>query len=67
VQPSEQFVQTGEKESGEPHTPYHEHLFKLNKLKARMFTQTGRRYAQARHDYLEGFFTQLHAELKAEA
>ena len=67
VQPSEQFIRAGEKEPGEPHTPYHEHLFKLSKLKGRMFTQTGRKYAQARHDYLESFFTQLHAELKADA
>ncbi len=55
VRPSEQFVRTGEKESGEPHTPYHEHLFKLCKLKGRMFTQTGREIAQARHDYLDSF------------
>ncbi|HBX68289.1 MAG TPA: HD domain-containing protein [Chloroflexi bacterium] len=67
VLPSEQFRQTGEKLPGEPHTPYHEHLFKLRKLKDRMFTPTGKALAQARHDYLEGFFAQLHAELRAEA
>lgn len=67
VMPSERFVRTGEKEAGEPHTPYHEHLFKLSKLKDRMFTNSGRKYAQGRHDYLGGFFTQLHAELIAEA
>jgi len=67
VQPSEQFIRTGEKEAGEPHTPYHEHLFKLSKLKRRMFTQTGQEFAYARHDYLEGFFARLHAELEAEA
>jgi len=66
VDPSEQFLRTGEKEPGEPHTPYHEYLFKLGKLKARMFTPTGRMYAQARHDYLEGFFTRLHAERNAD-
>ena len=67
VMPSERFINTYEKELDEPHTPYHEHLFKLNKLKDRMFTESGRKLAQARHDYLEGFFAQLHAELKAEA
>ena len=67
AQPSQQFRQSGEKEPGEPHTPYHEHLFKLSKLRERMFTQTGKQYAGARHDYLEGFFTQLHAELQADA
>ena len=67
VPPSKKFTQTGEKEPGEPHTPYHEHLFKLSKLKGRMFTRTGKIYAQARHNYLEGFFTQLHTELIADA
>jgi len=66
TQPSERFLTTGEKENCEAHTPYHEHLFKLSKLKDRMFTKTGKGYAQARHDYLEGFFTQLYAEIKAE-
>lgn len=65
--PSDQFLQTGDKEPGEPHTPYHEQLFKLRKLKDRMFTDSGRALAEARHAYLEGFFAQLRAELKAEA
>ncbi|MEA3350892.1 MAG: HD domain-containing protein, partial [Chloroflexota bacterium] len=42
TQPSEQFLQSGKKESGEPHTPYHEYIFKLSKLKQRMYTSTGR-------------------------
>jgi len=67
TEPSEHFLSTGEKESGEAHTPYHEYLFKLCKLKDRMFTKTGKVYAQSRHDYLEGFFTRLRDELKAEA
>ncbi len=65
--PSEQFVRSGEKLPGEPHTPYHEHLFKLKKLKDRMFTLSGQVFAEERHKYLEGFFAQLQAELKAEA
>jgi uncharacterized protein len=67
VQPSEQFIRTGKKEPGEPHTPYHEHLFKLSKLKGLMFTQTGKKLALARHEYINGFFFRLHAELEAEA
>jgi uncharacterized protein len=66
IQPSEKFIRTGEKESGEPHTPYHEHIFKLSKIKDRMFTRTGRAMAEARHQYLEGFFVQLNAELMGE-
>jgi uncharacterized protein len=65
--PSEQFLANGEKLPGEPHTPYHEHLFKLSKLKDRMFTASGKAIARERHNYLEGFFKQLHAELQAEA
>jgi len=67
LSPSEKFLQTGVKENGEPHTPYHEYHFKLSKIKERMFTKTGRKFAQARHDFLEGFFSQLNAELAAES
>jgi uncharacterized protein len=67
TEPSEQFLANWQKLPGEAHTPYHEHLFKLRKLKDRMFTSSGKAVAQARHDYLEGFFSELHAELKAEA
>ena len=35
--PSQQFVETGKKETGEIHSAYHEYLFKLGKLKDRMF------------------------------
>ncbi len=66
-EPSEQFIDSGKKLPGEPHTPYHEHLFKLKKLKDRMFTASGHALAEERHCYLEGFFAQLHAELRAEA
>lgn len=67
TEPSIQFLENRQKLPGEAHTPYHEHLFKLSKLKDRMFTPSGKAVAQARHDYLEDFFSQLHAELKAEA
>jgi uncharacterized protein len=66
AQPSEKFINSGERESCEPHTPYHEYLFKLSKLKSRMFTQTGKAFANERHVYLESFFARLHAELEAE-
>ena len=66
AEPSTQFIQTGEKEPNEAHTPYHEHIFKLRKIKDRMFTQSGRAIAEARHQYLESFFEQLRAELKSD-
>lgn len=60
--PSAQFIETGKKEPGEIHSAYHEYIFKLGKLKERMFTATGKAIAQKRSDVLETFFTQLIAE-----
>jgi len=65
-EPSERFICSGEKEHGESHTPYHEYLFKLSKLKDRMLTDSGRSIAHGRHEYLEDFFHQLRAELNME-
>ena len=64
--PSEQFLRSGETEIGEPHSAYHEFLFKLCKVKERMFTPSGRALAEARHAYLVGFFEQLQAEQRGE-
>ncbi len=66
TQPSEQFIQTGEKEPGEPHSSYHEFLFKLRKVKDRLYTQTGRKMAEARERYLAEFYEQLGAEVRGE-
>ena len=60
--PSQRFLQTGEKEPGEPHSSYHEFLFKLSKIKARLFTPTARALAEERHSYLQQFFERLQAE-----
>jgi uncharacterized protein len=65
-EPSARFRATGEKEPGEPHTPYHEFLFKLSKIKDRLFTPAARALAQDRHRYLAGFFEQLHSEIAGE-
>jgi len=66
AEPSDQFIRTGKKEPGEPHTPYHEYLFKLRKLKDQLFTQSGRAVASGRHSYLEKFFVQFRAEIKSQ-
>jgi uncharacterized protein len=65
-QPSEQFQQTGEKVAGEPHSAYHEYLYKLCKIKDRLFTPTARQMASDRDAYLRDFFVQLAAELTGE-
>lgn len=57
--PSEQFQLTGREEPGEPHSAYHEHIFKLRKVGERMFTETARSIAADRSTYLESFFTRL--------
>jgi len=62
AEPSERFLQTGQGEPGEPHSAYHEYLFKLRKIKARLFTQAARQLAEGRAAYLEQFFQQLQAE-----
>ena len=61
--PSERFIGTGKKEPDEPHSAYHEYIFKLRKLKERMFTKTGRALAEERHSFMETFFNQLEAEV----
>jgi uncharacterized protein len=65
-EPSEKFKATGEKEPGEPHTPYHEFLFKLGKVKDRMQTATARSIAEERHRYLAEYFERLGREVRGE-
>ncbi len=57
--PSEQFIETGKEIHGEPHSAYHEHLFKLRKVRERMFTVTARAIAEERLKYLDEFFERL--------
>ncbi len=66
AQPSQQFLDSGKKESGEPHSSYHEYLFKLRKVKDRLFTKTALQIAESRHAFLTSFYEQLGAEIKAE-
>lgn len=65
-EPSQQFLETGTKEPGEPHSSYHEYLFKLRKVKDQLFTTTGKAIAKDRHAFLEEFYTRLLAEYKGE-
>jgi uncharacterized protein len=48
------------------HTPVHEFVVKLSRLKERLYTRTGRRMAEARHRYMEAFFLRLEAEVRGE-
>ncbi len=66
AEPSEQFFAKGEKQPGEPHSSYHEFLFKLVKIKDKLFTQTAKALAEERHKFLVDFYGQLTAEVKGE-
>ncbi|MFH1447088.1 MAG: HD domain-containing protein [Chloroflexota bacterium] len=66
AEPSESFIKTGQKEPGEAHSSYHEYLFKLCKIKDLIFTQSGKRVAEARHAFLVSFYEELQAECRGE-
>lgn len=66
AEPSVQFRATGKEEPGEPHSAYHEHLFKLSKVKDRLFTASARQIAADRHQYLDEYFKRLIAERKGD-
>lgn len=64
--PSAHFLQSGQVEPGEPHSAYHEYLFKLSKIKDRLYTPAARALAAVRHQYLDEFFHVLAAEMRGE-
>lgn len=57
--PSEDFLLSGELRPAEPHSSYHEYLFKLRYLKDRLFTRTGRAIAEDRHAFMQSYFENL--------
>lgn len=66
AEPSEKFLKTGKTEPDEPHSSYHEFLFKLRNVKDKMFTRSGKALAESRHAYLVSFYEQLQAEVRGE-
>jgi uncharacterized protein len=66
TEPSDHFLKTGNTEPGEPHTAYHEHLFKLSKIKTLLYTNSAQSIAEERHRIMDKFFKQLAAEFQAE-
>jgi len=63
-EPSQQFIQTGKEFPGELHSSYHEYLFKLSKVKDRLFTATGKKIAEIRHAFLVEYYERLANEMK---
>ncbi len=48
------------------HTPVHEFVVKLSRIKERLFTETGRAIAEDRHRYMAQFYVRLDAEVRGE-
>jgi uncharacterized protein len=48
------------------HTPVHEFVVKLSKLKGLLFTPTGRAIAEERHAFMVRFFERMDAEVQGE-
>jgi uncharacterized protein len=67
AEPSQSFLATERAEPGEPHSAYHEYLFKLRKVASRLHTGPARRLAEVRQRLLHAFFEQLAAEARGEA
>lgn len=59
---SNSFQKDGIPSPGEAHSSYHEYIFKLRRLKDRLYTRTARLIAERRHRLLVDFYTQLAAE-----
>lgn len=66
AEPSAHFLKTGKTEPGEPHSSYHEYLFKLRRVKDRLTTFSAKAIAEERHLFLESFYAQLAAEVQGQ-
>ncbi len=66
AEPSVKFLESGESEPGEPHSAYHEYLFKLRHVRERLHTEPAKRLAAEREQVLVSFFDQLAAEARSE-
>lgn len=62
AEPSERFVQSGQLEPGEPHSSYHEFIYKLRRLKDCMYTRVAREIAEERHQFMEEYYLHLQSE-----
>ncbi|MCW5887357.1 MAG: HD domain-containing protein [Anaerolineales bacterium] len=66
AEPSEHFMQTGEKAAYETHSSFHEYLFKLNKILERFYTSTAKAIGAQRQEFLNAYFEQLAREARGE-
>ena len=64
AEPSAQFLESGIEISGEAHSAYHEYLYKLVKVKQRLYTTPAQELASSRFKILKKFFDQLNLEAR---
>ncbi len=57
--PSKRFLDQGEREADEPHSAYHEFLFKLRNIQPRLYTASARQLAHERHTFMQAYFARL--------
>ncbi|MDO9546198.1 MAG: HD domain-containing protein [Pelolinea sp.] len=62
--PSKAFLESGEILPGEPHSAFHEYLFKLKNISKVLNTKTAKQIAKNRQKFLNGFFEELADEMK---
>lgn len=67
AEPSKEFISSGLTQRGEPHSAYHEYLFKLKNIHKNLHTDPAKRMAKQRRKVLVQFFEQLAAEARSEA
>jgi uncharacterized protein len=66
ARPSARFYGTGQLETGEPHSAYHEFVFKLVNIQQRIYTPAGRNLAEQRHQRMADYFEGLRMEMDGE-
>ena len=54
-------------DDADAHTPVHEFIVKLSRIRDHLYTPTGRRMAADRHDYMADFFARLAREVRGAA
>ncbi len=62
--PSPLFLETGQYAPGEGHSAYHELLFKLARIKERLYTASAQALAEERHAYMLAYFQRLSLEVE---
>jgi len=64
AEPSKAFLADGVPQAGEQHSAYHEYVFKLKNISATLFTNSARKIAAHRQQFLDDFFEELAEEMR---